>query len=53
MSKEVSGSDRAVRVVEFLKAIGSNPERKIDDVARDYQISRSSAYNYLNDFGTS
>jgi hypothetical protein len=27
--------DRAIQIVEFLKALGTNPDRKVEDIARD------------------
>jgi len=43
-------SDRAIRVVEFLKALGANPDRRMEDIAHDLQIPRSSAYNWSKNF---
>src|SRR5438093_10373850 len=42
--------ERAAKVIEFLKTLGSNPERKIEDIAKDVQISRTSAYHYINEY---
>jgi hypothetical protein len=27
--------DCAIQIVEFLKALGTNPDRKVEDIARD------------------
>jgi len=43
-------SERSTKVVEFLKTLGSNPERKIEEVAKDCSVSRTSAYHYINEF---
>jgi hypothetical protein len=42
--------ERSAKVVEFLKTLGSNPERRIEEVAKDCQVSRTSAYHYINEF---
>ena len=48
--KGPSPSERAAKIVEFLKAVGSNPDRKVEEVAKDLQISRTSAFHYINEF---
>jgi len=43
-------SGRSTKVVEFLETLGSNPERKLEEVAKDCSVSRTSAYHYINEF---
>jgi len=41
MSNEQNPRERAAKMIEFLKTLGSNPQRKIEEVAKDSQISRT------------
>src|SRR5215469_15212287 len=52
MAKEkVQGNnENKVRKIDFLKTAAANPDRKITDIAKDFQMSSSSAYNLLNEF---
>ena len=50
MSNQQNPQERAAKVIEFLKTRGSNRERRIEEVAKDSQISRTSAYHYINEF---
>lgn len=42
--------ERASKIIELLKAVGNNPDRKIEDIAHDHGVSRSNLYNWINEF---
>jgi len=49
MSNQQNPQERAAKVIEFLKILGST-EKRIEEVAKYCQISRTSGYHYINEF---
>lgn len=45
-----SDNERAAKVVEFLKAMASNPDQRIELVAQQHQVARATAYSWLKTF---
>lgn len=50
MSSRLPTDERAAKVVEFLKAMGINSDKRIEDIAKECQVSRAAAYNWINYF---
>ena len=45
-----SSNEGKIRKIDILKVVGSNPDKRITDIAKDFSMSQSSAYNALNEF---
>lgn len=49
--KTPKSNEGKLRKIDFLKAIGSNPDRKATDIGqKEYGMSQSSVYNAINEF---
>lgn len=43
-------TQRRTRKIDFLKTVGQNPERAIDDIARELEVTHASAHRWLQEF---
>lgn len=51
MAKEVKNNDNKIKKIDFLKVVGSNPERKVTEIGqKEFGMSQSAVYNALNEF---
>jgi hypothetical protein len=41
---------RRLKKIDFLKSVGSTPERKIEDIGRELGIARTGSHKYLQEF---
>lgn len=49
--KEVKNNDNKIKKIDFLKVVGSNPERKVTEIGqKEFGMSQSAVYNALNEF---
>lgn len=47
---EAKELERKIKKIDFLRTIGANPERKIEDIAKELSVSHASAYRWLQEF---
>ena len=45
-----ANNENKIRRIDFLKVIGSNPDRKVMDISKEFSMSQSAAYNAINEF---
>jgi hypothetical protein len=38
---------RRIKKIDFLKTIGSNPDKKIEEIGRELGVGRIGSYKYL------
>lgn len=39
-----------IKKIDFLKVVGSNPDRKVTEIAKEFGMGQTYAYNAINEF---
>jgi len=50
MSDNEKAIDRKIKKIDFLRTIGANPERKLDDVSKELGMTSNTAFRWLQEF---
>lgn len=43
-------NESKIKRIDFLKVVGANPDKKITEIAKEFTMSQSAAYNAINEF---
>jgi hypothetical protein len=43
-------SERKIRKIDFLKSVGSNPDKRIDKIGAKLGMGRTACYTHLDEF---